>query len=285
MSAARVAVNGVELAYEDRGGPGRPLVLVHGYTGSRRDFAARLPELARLGRTIALDLRGHGESSHAEPETYTLARLADDLVGFLAAHRIERCDLLGHSLGGMVALRAALAHPERFASLVLMNTAARAPDGIPLETFRLARRIALESGMATLVDLMRERAPGDSGRTEADRRLEAEWGAAYWEEWRIPNFRAMDPEAYAALGREIVEQPSLLARLAAIRCPTLVMVGEGDHGFLTAAEELERGIPGARRVEIPRAGHQPQLENSSAWLAAIREHLAQVRREPSFPGR
>ena len=54
-------------------------------------------------------------------------------------------------------------------------------------------------------------------------------------------------------------------------------VGAEDVRFLGAADELQRGIPGARRVTIPNAGHSPQTENPDVWLAALREHLARVR--------
>ena len=274
----RVSVNGIEMAYEEHGAGTRPLLVVHGFTGSRRDFARCRDDLARLGRTILPDLRGHGDSTNTgDAPTYTLAQLADDLVAFCDALGIASCDLLGHSMGGMAALRAALHAPERFASLILMDTAAHAPAGIPRDTLALAGRIAIEAGTRKLVEIMRERAPNEPSRTAADRRLEARWGEGYWTEWRFPNFEALDPVAYGAFGRAIVEQAPLAPRLAEIHCPTLVLVGAGDTSFLDAAAELAAGIPYARRVDVPDAGHQPQLENPTAWLAAIREHLRQVR--------
>src|SRR5262250_2403998 len=125
----RIAINGVELVYEDHGSGERPFVLVHGFTGFRDDFREQLPALTELGRTIIYDHRGHGDSGHTgDATTYTFAQLVDDLRALLDALGVKRCDLLGHSMGGMIALRFALAYPERVASLVLMDTAARAPD-------------------------------------------------------------------------------------------------------------------------------------------------------------
>jgi pimeloyl-ACP methyl ester carboxylesterase len=273
----RCTVNGVELAWEEHGAGERALVLVHGFTGSRRDFAPRVPELAALGRTVLLDLRGHGASTNTgDAASYTLEQLADDLLAFLDATGLAGCDLLGHSLGGMVALRAALAAPERIASLILMDTAARAPD-LPVDRFRLARRVVEEAGLEALLDVMRRVPPEASGRSAADRRLEAAWGEGYWSEWRVPNYRAMDPVAYGALGEALFGQAPLGERLAALRMPTLVLVGAEDEGFLAAADELAARIPGARRVTIPGAAHQPQLEAPAAWLAAIRDFLREVR--------
>ncbi|MDJ0869584.1 MAG: alpha/beta fold hydrolase [Myxococcota bacterium] len=284
----RVAVAGGELAYVEAGAGDRPLVLLHGYTGSKRDFRERLPELAALGRCLAPDLRGHGESSRSE--TYSLEALSDDLIGLLDGLGVERCDLLGHSMGGMVGLRALLSEPQRFASLILMNTTPRPIEGVPVELFEVAWRVAREAGMSALLQILRVRSRNDPTRTAADRRLEAEWGEGYWSDWRIPNSLAMDPEAYAALGRAMLEQEQLTPRLAEIRCPNLVMVGESDRSFLDAADVLEREIPGARRVTISDAGHQPQLEAPVAWLDAVRGHLQAARRAsqpddgPAQPG-
>jgi len=275
----RIVVNGIEMAYEEHGSGVRPFVLVHGFTGSRLDFAPRIAELAALGRIVLPDLRGHGESTNTgAADGYTLDQLGLDLLAFLDVLGIARCDLLGHSMGGMVALRAVLARPERFASLVLMNTSARAPADLSRDGVELAARVAREVGMAPLATILRARASSpEAGRTEADRRLEAAWGDRYWEEWRFPNYHAMDPVAVGALGAALFDQIPLAARLGEIRCPTLVLVGSGDTGFRSAADELAQAIPGARLAVIPDAGHQPQLENPAAWIAALREHLARVR--------
>lgn len=277
MTTKRVFVRGIELEFTDQGSGDRALVLVHGFTGSRRDFAPRLPALATLGRTVAVDLRGHGGSTRTGPAaSYTLEEVAEDLVAFLAAADLEGCDLLGHSMGGMAVLRAALAAPGRVGSLILMDTSAGPPD-LPAGMFELAKQVVASAGLEKLLELMRARGPDDPNRSDADRRLEAEWGEAYWTEWRVPNFRAMDPVAYGAFGDAIFRQAPVTHRLAEIAVPTLVLVGEADTGFLPAADELARGIPGARRVDVPDAAHQPQLESPVAWLDAIATHLARVR--------
>jgi pimeloyl-ACP methyl ester carboxylesterase len=252
-------------------------VLVHGLTGFRDDFRERLPALAELGRTIIYDHRGHGESTNTgDPTSYSFAQLVDDLGGLLDALDVPTCDLLGHSMGGMIALRFAIAHPECVASLVLMDTAGRAPDRMPRAPFAAAGAIARSDGMATLAALLRARAADETDRPAAERRLEAEWGEAYWER-RHRRFTAMDPEAFAELTLELVDQPALTEHLAAIRCPTTVIVGEEDTGFLRPSDELAAAISGARLVRIPDAAHSPQIENPAAWLAAIRAHLEWVR--------
>ena len=274
----KVALNGLDVAYAEAGSGTRPLVLVHGFTGSKLDFLPRLAELASLGRVLVPDLRGHGDSTNpGDARGYSLEQSASDLLGFLAKLDIKDCDLLGHSMGGMIALRAVLADPARVSSLILMGTAARAPDGIRREMLETGGKVARAVGMSRLAEILRERAQDDESRTEADRRLQSEMGDAYWETWRYPNYRSMDPIAFGAFGAAMFDQNPLLDRLEEIVCPTLVMVGEGDTGFLASSEELVRGIPGARVAMIANAGHQPQLENPDAWLDAIRAHLALVR--------
>jgi pimeloyl-ACP methyl ester carboxylesterase len=252
-------------------------VLVHGFTGFRDDFREQLPALTELGRTIVYDHRGHGDSTNTgAAASYSFAQLVDDLGAVLDALGVRHCDLLGHSMGGMLALRFALAWPQRVASLVLMDTAARAPDHMPRAPLAAAGAIARSQGMETLAELLRGRAADDPSRPEAERRLELEMGAAFWER-RRKRLVAMDPEAFAALALELVDHTPLTDRLSEIGCPTLVMVGEQDAGFVAPAEEMARGIPDARMVVIPGAAHSPQLENPDAWFTAIREHLARVR--------
>jgi pimeloyl-ACP methyl ester carboxylesterase len=271
-------INGVEIVYEEHGAGDRPLVLVHGLTGFRDDFREQLPALAGLGRTIVYDHRGHGESANTgDAATYSFAQLIADLEALLDALGIAACDLLGHSMGGMIALRLALDRPQRVASLVLMDTAARVPDGMPRAPFAAAGAIARSDGMATLAALLRARAADEPNRPAAERRLEAAWGEAYWERrWR--RLTAMDPEAFAALTLELVDQTPVTARLGELRCATTVIVGEEDVGFLRPSAELAAAIPGAALVRIPDAAHSPQIENPDAWLAAIAAHLRRVRR-------
>ena len=274
----RIALGDLEIALDEVETGSRPLVLVHGFTGHRADFAEHLPALGELGWTLAPDLPGHGESTNTgREEDYRFDRLVEVLVALLDAVGARSVDLLGHSMGGMLALRLALARPERVASLVLMDTAPGPLRDLPLETFRLAWRVAREAGMETLQRMARERAADDPTRTEADRRLERERGPQwYWERHRR-RFLAMDRIAYAELGREIVEQQSLVPRLPEIRCPSLVLVGEEDRSFLEPAEVMAASLPHARLVVLPGAGHQPQFEAPGPWREAVLDHLRRVR--------
>lgn len=278
MAAGCVRAGDVEIAYEEAGAGDPPLVLVHGFTGFRQDFAEVLDSLVPLGRTLAPDLRGHGESSHTgRPGDYTLENLTRDLRAFLAAAGLSPCDLLGHSMGGMLALRLALEHPECIHSLILMDTSARALEGVDEELLALAERMIREGGMEALARVLRARAADDPTRSRADRRLEQEWGPERFWAWRTSRVARTDPAAYGPLVRAMVRQESLVPRLGEIRRPTLVMVGAEDGEFLGPARELAQGIQGARLALIPGGAHQPQNEAPEAWLRALLEHLKRVR--------
>jgi 2-succinyl-6-hydroxy-2,4-cyclohexadiene-1-carboxylate synthase len=274
----RIRANGIEIAYEDRGEGARPLLLVHGFTGFRQDFATQLGALAAHGRVLAPDLRGHGESAKTgDAAGYTLAQLTDDLLAFLDALAVERCDLLGHSMGGMLALRAALRAPERVASLVLMDTAPGPLGFVDRGLLALAARVGREAGMAALADVLRARAKDDPGRGEPDRRVEEEWGEERFWAWRGARVAAVDPIAYEALGLALVEQEDLSHRLGEVACATTVLVGELDHEFRAPSEALARGICGAQLRVLAGGGHQPQHEAPEAWRAAVLGHLGRVR--------
>jgi pimeloyl-ACP methyl ester carboxylesterase len=276
--AARVKVNGVELAYEEAGDGERAFVLVHGFTGCRADFETQLPALAKRGRTIALDQRGQGESDRADRATYHFAQLADDLLGFADALGLDRFDLLGHSMGGMVAQRFTLANPDRVASLVLMDTAsASLGERLPRDIFEKGAAIGRAAGMEKLHEIIRSNAGDDPQRTAPDRRLEREWGAErYWA--RIQKaFTAMDVEAFEALGLQLGAAEATTPRLGEIRCSTTVMVGAEDAPFLEPSRAMHEAIAGSQLVVIPGGGHCPQIETPAAWLAAIEAHLSRAR--------
>ncbi|MFD7229367.1 alpha/beta fold hydrolase [Streptomyces sp. NPDC059881] len=113
-----IDVGGVRLAYEVSGPPDAPpLVLLHALGEDATDWDTVAPSFARGRRVYALDLRGHGRSDW--PGEYSLQLMRDDVLGFLDALALDRVDLVGHSMGGIVAYLLAEDHPQRVARLVL----------------------------------------------------------------------------------------------------------------------------------------------------------------------
>jgi pimeloyl-ACP methyl ester carboxylesterase len=277
----RIRARGIEFEVEEAGAGARALVLVHGFTGSRDDFREHMGPLAVLGRTVALDNRGHGGTTNSgRAEDYTTEGMAEDLGAVLDALGLERVDLLGHSLGGMIALRFVLARPERVASLILMDSSALAMTKLMPARLRdsLAARVLAE-GVGALGPRMRA-AAASGARPPSAKRAEERMGTdLFWSRIQA-KLDAMDAVAWDALSRVLAEHVSLLDRLNEIRIPTLVLVGTEDAPLRDAADELARGIPGARLRIVPDAAHSPQLENPSAWFEAVRDHLTRVRSLP-----
>jgi pimeloyl-ACP methyl ester carboxylesterase len=275
----RKKVGAIEMEYEEHGAAGgRPFVLVHGFTGSRDDWREVLPRLGERGRTVAPDLRGHGGSTNpGESAAYSIDQLVADVSGFLDALGMPRIDLLGHSMGGMVALRLALDEPGRVASLVLMDTAAEPIAQGARRFFEVSAKIAREQGMAKLYEVARSAAEADPNRPESVKRCVERMGPEiFWARIRAKQL-AMDPEAFATLGPMLADHEGVVGRLGEIRCPTTVLVGEDDRAFRKPAEVLAQGISGAEHVVIPDAAHCPQHENEAAWLAAVLAHLERAR--------
>ena len=256
---------GLQTAYNDIG-EGEVFVLVHGFTGSKLDFQDQLPWFADQYRVIALDQRGHGESSNLGP--YSLNQAATDLIRYLDGMAIERCHLLGHSLGGMVALRALLDAPTRFTSAILMDTA---PHGLTLYPedirTRLNERVAAK-GCEALLDGMQ----GQPQSPAAQRGIDYLGEAEHWRRIRT-KLEQMDPAAFAQLGLAIGEQTPVTEQLSELKLPTSIIVGEKDKPFVGPSRLMHKKLPNSRLVVIDKAGHCPQYENPEAWRTAIESHF------------
>jgi 3-oxoadipate enol-lactonase len=121
----QLEVDGAALTYDDEGprDGGVPLVFVHGWTANRHRWDHQVAHFSGKRRVVRLDLRGHGESSGAGVKT--VEELARDLLALLDHLGIERCVLVGHSMGGMIAQTVALSHPERVERMILVNSIGR----------------------------------------------------------------------------------------------------------------------------------------------------------------
>lgn len=259
-----VTDDGVGLAVEATG-TGAPFLMVHGFTGAKEDFSDHVARFAEHARVVTFDHRGHGESDDpSEPAAYSLDRLASDTLAVADALGLERFRLLGHSMGGMVARRLVLAHPDRVEALVLMDTSPGPPDGVDPELVDAAARVALTDGMTALRALIDE---ADVLGSEADQRVQATRPG--YVEFNARKWAQVSPVAYATLAREIVAQPPQLDAMVQIACPTLVIVGAQDACFIDAAARIAGTIPDATLVVVPDAGHSPQFENPDAWFAAV----------------
>src|SRR3981081_3224889 len=116
-------VNGINLYYEIHGS-GEPLILLHGGLGATEMFGEAVPLLAKSRRVIAVDLQAHGRTADID-RPMSFEAMADDIAALIKHLGIEKADVMGYSLGGGVALRVAVQHPDAVKKLMLVSTAFR----------------------------------------------------------------------------------------------------------------------------------------------------------------
>jgi len=264
--------DGVRLAVEVAGhGPG--LVLVHGFGGAKEDFADHVPALARDHTVVVFDHRGHGASDKPDDrDAYSLERLARDIVQVADAAGLDTFRLLGHSMGGMVARKVALAEPGRIDALVMMDTSAGPIPGFDPTLMEAAADVALTRGKDALKELL------DMAQVlekPAYQRVLLERPG--YQEFCDRKFADMSSVMWGALAIALGNQSDDLPAMAAtLRCPLLIIVGEQDTPFVEAGRWMAEAIPGADLVIVPDAGHSPQFENPDVWSEALSKFLASV---------
>lgn len=268
MAEASVrSVGAVDLAVLEAGRGGRPLLLVHGFTGAKEDFADHLDALAAEGWwVVAPDLRGHGASTQPPLEAdYALATFAADLVGLVDGLGWERFALLGHSMGGMIAQELVLDHPDRVDRLVLMATDHGPVEGLEPEVVAVGLEVLRTQGLPALLALLDELAIVP--RAASEERVRAERPG--YVEFAERKARSCAPAMYAAMAVALTNRPDRLAELRGLAVPTLVLVGEEDRTFIGACRRLADAVPGATLAVIPNASHSPQFEHPEAWWRVL----------------
>jgi len=264
----RVHTGSVELEIAETGVGGRPLLMVHGFTGAKEDFGDWWDQLAERGwHVVAPDLRGHGASDHPDrAEDYSLELFESDLVALVDDLGWDRFVLVGHSMGGMIGQDIAIHHRERIQGLVLMDTVANAPamkgGGATLVVLKVVSRLF---GMKTMARFLRKPPPGSP---ESVRRLYAERpGYADWAQAKI---LASSPVMARTMTAALPGRADRVPALRSLDMPVLVIVGEHDMpGFLDESSRMADAIPGATFVVMDGAAHSPQLETPDQWWAAV----------------
>ncbi len=261
-------------------GSGEPLFLVHGFTGAKEDFADFLDGFADRGwHVVAPDLRGHGASDAPEDEgAYSLAEMAADVVALADELGWGTFDLLGHSMGGMIAQVIALDHPERLRSLVLMDTGHGPVADLDAEVVALAAEIARTEGMERLLAISAELEPVRKPRTPSEVRVREDRPG--YIEFGDRKMRASAAAMYAAMLHEMHAVADRLDALRALPVRTLVLVGEEDAGFVGPSERLAEAIPGAVLEVVADAAHAPQFENPDRWWKVVSRFLEGGRPDP-----
>lgn len=272
--------DGLRIHYRDEGPreAATTLVLVHGFAASLHAWEPWVARLSSDYRMVSLDLPGHGLTR--APEGYEITPASQvEVVDAAAAHLgLQRFVIVGNSMGGAVAWRYALAHPEKVRGLVLVNAAGwpeaqEAESGPPL-VFRL---LANPVGRTLLRNLdPRPLAQGGLVQAYEDESLVTpELVERYVALARAPGHRALLTGRRGGAGETVTP-----ATFAAISAPTLVMVGAKDQVIPAARSAgFAEAIPDARKVVYAEGGHVPmeQMPDESARdLRAFLEEQVQT---------
>jgi len=254
----------VKLYHRDLGGSGNPpLIVLHGLLGSSRNWQSTGADLSKRYHVLALDLRNHGRSPHAEEMTFSA--MAEDVLGWMDAQGIARTTLMGHSLGGKVAMLIACRHPERIERLVVVDVAPK--DYEPM---------GHQNDFAALNEL--DLSPLQS-RGEAEVRFEARVPSLGMRKFLATN---LERDLETGVWRWIVNLPVLTTMLPKMAKnplaagdqfvgPALFVVG-GKSRYVDAVVDrvlIETVFPLAHIEVIVEAGHNPHMDSRVEFVRVL----------------
>ena len=262
----RVDVDGTVLEVDEYGA-GPAVVLVHGLGTTGIDIWKKvLAQLATSFRVVAYDLRGSGRSD-VPPGPYTVELLAGDLAGVVDALELDRFAIVGHSLGGVIALEYAAAHPERVSAVVGVGAVPGIGRG-RRETLRERGRTVAAKGMTSVAESVATSSLAPSFRERHPEEFQA----------LVSLLASNRPEGYAAQC-EALYTMTTEGRLDRVTAPVLLVCGELDAASPPALNhENAARLARASVVEIPDCGHVIPWEKPDELLAAavpfLEEHAA-----------
>jgi pimeloyl-ACP methyl ester carboxylesterase len=241
-------------------GQGQPLVLLHGLFGSADNWGTVAKHFAQHYQVISIDLRNHGRSPHSDSQTY--AEMADDLLETFDALGMDRVHLLGHSLGGKVAMQFATQYPAKVSKLIVVDMAMRAyPDRytqlmnhmLAVDLSQMASRNEVDNALKDVIPHLRVRQFLLTNLVKNEAQLQ----------WRI-NLLALK-QNYATL---------IAAVAVHFDQPTLFIRGErSDYVQAHDITELQQHFPKAQFLTLP-TDHWVHAEQPQLFIEALAAFLA-----------
>jgi 2-succinyl-6-hydroxy-2,4-cyclohexadiene-1-carboxylate synthase len=268
-----------ELNVAVTGGGPAAIVALHGFTGNHAQWDTFAGAAAAEGYTVVTpDLPGHGESdAPGDPRLYDMDHTVRALAEVLDLLKLDRVHWLGYSLGGRIAIGAAVGLPARTLSL----TAVSASPGLVTEPLRLARRL----GDAALADRLNHRGITDFidyWETLPLWKSQARLSAEARDRLRAQRL-ANKPNGLAnsLRGIGVGSQPDFRDGLKKLNVPALFIAGEEDRKYADLAREMAELVPDGRVSLIPESGHAVHLEQPEALDRAVLDFLKDVTRGPN----
>jgi pimeloyl-ACP methyl ester carboxylesterase len=261
-----IVINGLQFHYVEWGSSGNPaLVLLHGFQSNAHTWDTFSQAMAEAYHVLALDQRGHGDTSWAPDGDYAPAASVNDITGFITALRLAPTIVIGHSMGGRHAAMVAAEHPEKVRKVVIVDTAAEfpparrspqpAPDALPqpetFDTFEEVVQHGIEQYPLTPEAELRHANYHNLYRG-ADGKWRWRWDMNLLQ-WRRRN-RNAPGDLYTCLQR--------------IQCPTLLIRGQRSP-LLTpeVAQRMIQALPNGRTVTVANAAHTVNADNAPEFNA------------------
>jgi 3-oxoadipate enol-lactonase len=256
----RQRIDRINLSAADTG-LGRPLVFLHGFPFNRSAWHMQTEAFRQSHRVIAPDLRGFGNSATL-PGPTTMADYAGDVYTLLQEFTTGPVVLVGHSMGGYVALAFASDFPEMLRGLVLVSTRAGSDSVEAAAGRRATAGKVRDQGVDEIIETMSTKmlAPGNqhTGLADGVRGLMA----------------STKPEVMIAALLGMAARPDATPELPQIAVPTLIITGADDTVVLPEeSEKLAHGIPGSQLRVIPHAGHLVFLEQPEEFNRVLKDWL------------
>jgi pimeloyl-ACP methyl ester carboxylesterase len=249
----------------EQAGQGPGLLFLHAGVADSRMWDAEFGAFRDSHRVVRFDTRGFGRS----PMPSGRFAYHDDAAAVARAAGLARCTLVACSFGANIALETALAHPGLVERLVLVSPGlGGGADSEEMRRFEAEEEAALERGDLDGATELNLRMWVDGPRRGPD-----EVDAEVRERVRVMQLDAFRVEMPSGVERVRLEPPAA-TRLGELRVPTLVVAGELDMPFvLSAAERVEREVPGARRVVVPGVAHMVNLERPAEFRRLLEDFL------------
>jgi pimeloyl-ACP methyl ester carboxylesterase len=232
-------------------GSGPVVLFTHGFASSSHMWAATVADLAADHTAVVWDMLGHGRSESPEdPAAYSVPASLEAMLALLDATGDGPATLVGHSLGGYLSLELTIAHPDRVAALVLVDTG----PGYRSDRGRDQWNEMAEGYARDLDERGLDGLPGGDELTAGVHR---------------------DAAGLARSARGVLRQSDghVMEALPTIAAPTLVVVGEHDTPFLAGSQYMASKIPRASLTVIDGAGHAPPVSHPDAFNTALRSFL------------
>lgn len=265
-------IDGSTMYYLDRG-QGVPIVLLHGYLGSAYMWAPQISVFEDDFRLIVPDIWGHGNSGNLPVGTNDLVGVARHILMLLDALKIDRYILIGQSVGGMLAGEIALHEPQKVIALALIDTyLGREPDRARDYFLGLISVVEEQELFPTSVIDELERLFFVSSQKESSLRLKA----AFRNELNaLTRERVM--QSIIPVGRMIFNRRDLCSHLASIDAASTIVIC-GRYDLVRPPDEAKKmaALIGCPYLEVPDAGHTPNLESPEFFTNALNQFVRQV---------